>query len=348
VIASFLVATMWVDVSHSRKAWAAMVLLYPASFLFFSSFVSFAPASLPGLAKGLRRARDHTLPEAKAAESSFLVIWVYITAAAYVPAIYLSAEHGGGRWSLLVEVAIAGMSAVTVFIACIVILALTFDYLALTLEGRAARSQPHGSIVRELLAAVTLLEHLPPPWRDGKRVAEINRSLESAARMMAGTLPHTWPAYDEGTDGWTHQRGERLAAGIRRFKKQLIMRDAAALNQLRHDVATQLSYAIQGDWVRMAEADAEVMSKRDVARFRVIPLVRTMLLALGPGAAFLVVQQTPAALPSVAAEAASPLFIGYTIVSLMQLVDPKFETRVSSLKGVTGFIPSGKSGLPGK
>lgn len=214
-------------------------------------------------------------------------------------------------------------------------------------EPGSARN-PEALIVWWLAEALSTIEERPTAIADegaplplGDRVNVCTRPLEQAARVIERGLAEPLRPGDPSTQAWLKTLLDRIAAGVRSYKRDVIAATLDSRETLLTELGEALVHVAAGEWGLMKQAEPPTAQKGPM-RSRMFSLATSLLWAAIPVAAFVVLQQTDWRLEGAVEGWAAVGVILWAIVSVLAAFDPRFGEKIDAMGNVAEMLPKGK------
>lgn len=208
------------------------------------------------------------------------------------------------------------------------------------IDRRMTKTLADAFIMDGLVSVLSEIEKHPMDWVDVEFKRSLILKLEKAATCIGKYLPSRLRTGDIVTDSLSRETASQMAAGIRSFIPWILTPKSDTRGELIARLARLLVYSTRGDWDSFDRIHAEAVSRSELLRARVKPLI----LAFASGAVPVLLVHLVRYLNLIDPAISKPVLIGtyiWAATTILSQLDPTFGAKLLAVKDLTQWLPFG-------
>jgi hypothetical protein len=214
--------------------------------------------------------------------------------------------------------------------------------LGRTIQWRRRALHPEAVVVCTLLDMLTILEDHPVEWIDTAHRQKLLSNIENTATCIQCNLYRNLRIKDRLLAYWVKERTGKIATAMRGLQKWVLAPNGNTRADLIKRLSAHLSHAAVGEWDLLEQAEPEKVSGKQFWWTRVIPTFRAVLSGAVLIVGFFYMQRTPLALQGPIAEYVKIGVFLWAALSVLSILDPKYDVKISGLKDIGQLLIPGK------
>lgn len=236
---------------------------------------------------------------------------------------------------LVQDTLIAGLMGGCVLLLFILILNLPGMFLFFLKVKLKVRRYAKEEIVQTLCLVLARVEFAPDQWIHTEFRGEVVYNLEWIHRRIKCNLYHNLSTKDTDTNTWLRNCMSEMAEYFRRLIQKVLLPQEKTREELIKDLASRLVDAAEGNWGKFKRNQAP--PSRSLIR-TTLHVLRSFLSLVFPFMIVVAVVFIPNPLSEQIKSTIVTVALGWGVLSLVILLDPKFERKVSAAKSLESIF----------